>query len=403
MAAREPAPLRHLRRWVSRGYQPGTTWDRPVRFVLADGRVVDKLADLPDPAPGTAGGVARLAFVLPTHLRRDDADGHRTWFREVLEQLGQVPETVPEVSVVVLVGMQWMRPEEEAEATERLRALAELTGLTGPTGPTGPTGERPAVGFVGLSLPGPGKVSTLNAGIAVADALGLTAVGWLDDDVRLEPGCLANLVRDFRRHGYRGAVGATKIPHARPYVTSRLLHRAKALTETATSYPHGCCILVERSVVSGGIPDRYVCDDGYVCFRLLDPDHPDALHQLRLVPDARCHYGVAGPARQSRRRIRRLLLNHVIYLADWSYPVSRHYFRHILFPGMWPLTDFDGSAGRGRGAAKSAITWIYFAWFGRTAAELYLRGLFRRPLREVRWAEFAGPGSPHHSLTEASA
>ena len=161
----------------------------------------------------------------------------------------------------------------------------------------------------------------------------------------------------------------------------------------------------DEVVVTGGIPDRYLCDDGYVCFRLLDPGRADALHRLRLVPDARCHYHVAGPAGQSRRRIRRLLLNHLIYLADWSYPVSRLYFRQILFAGMWPLTDFDGSAGRRRGAAKAAIGWLYFAWFARTAAELYLRGLLRRPLREVPWAEFTGPipapPSRRDSLTEA--
>ncbi len=258
-----------------------------------------------------------------------------------------------------------------------------------------------------MSLPGPGKVSTLNAGIAIADDLDLTAVGWLDDDIRLDPHCLRELVLDFVRHGSRGAVGATKVAHARPFATSHLLHRLKALTNTATNYPHGCCLLVERAVVTGGIPDRYVCDDGFVCFRLLDPEQPDPLHHLRLVPSATCHYEVAGPAGQSRRRIRRLLLNHAIYLADWSYPVARYYFRDILFSGMWPLTDFDSSGGKRRGAAKSAIKWIYFGWFARTAGELYLRGVLRRPLREVHWAEYVAPGSSHpsghHPLTEASA
>ncbi|GIF10091.1 hypothetical protein [Actinoplanes teichomyceticus] len=392
MTPREPAPLRHLRRWISRGYQPGTAWRRPVEYVHADGSVAARLATWPPQPPA---GVPSLAFVLPTHLRRYSASRHQAWLRELLAQLAEAAEAVPGARITVLVGMQWMRREDRDEAVARLRLLA------------GVAGQQSAVHFVGLSLPGPGKVSTLNAGIAVAEAQGLTAVGWLDDDIRLEPGCLANLVRDFAGHGCRGAVGATKVPHARPYATSRLLHRLKAITATATNYPHGCCLLVELPVVSGGIPDRYVCDDGYVCFRLLDPDAADPLHRLRLVPDARCHYEVAGPAGQSGRRIRRLLLNHVIYLADWSYPVARYYFRDILFPGMWPLTGFDASAGRSHGVAKSAITWVYFGWFARTAAELYLRGLVRRPLREVRWAEYVAPGSPDrsgpHPLTEASA
>ena len=383
MAAREPGPVRHLRRWISRGYRPGTTWDRPVMYVDADGTVTGQVPALPVPP----AGVPSFAFVLPTHLRRYDAAGHRSWFRDVLAQFsgpggtepGETPAGGP---VTVMVGMQWMRPEDEAEAASRLQALAaEAAGLA-------------SVHFVGMVLPGPGKPSTLNAGIAVADKHDVTAVGWIDDDIRLEPGCLANMIRAFTEAGCRGAVGGTKVAHARQYATSRLLHRLKALTATATNYPHGCCLLVEREVVSGGIPDRYLCDDGYVCFRLLDPDAADPLHHLRLVPDARCHYEVAGPAGQSRRRIRRLLLNHIIYLADWSYPASRHYFRDILFSGMWPLTALDRSVGLRHGAAKSAVKWIYFCWFSRTAGELYLRGLFRRPLREVHWAEYVAPGSP---------
>lgn len=377
MAVREPVPVRHLRRWMSRGYQPGTTWDRPVTFVHDDGSALDRPPILPAPADGAPS----IAFILPTHLRRYDAAGHQVWFRDVLAQFTGPAETASDAFVVVLVGMQWMRPEDEAVAIGRLRLLArEASGQS-------------RVRFVGMSLPGPGKAGTLNAGIAVAEKQNLTAVGWIDDDIRLEPGCLVNMIRDFVRGGCRGAVGGTKVPHARQYVTSRLLYQLKALTATATDYPHGCCLVVERGVVSGGIPDRYVSDDGYVCFRLLDPDHADALHDLRLVPDARCHYEVAGPAGQSGRRIRRLLLNHSIYLADWTYPVARHYFRNILFSGMWPLTDFDRSVGLRHGAAKSAVKWVYFCWFSRTAAELYLRGLFRRPLRQVQWAEYVAPGT----------
>ncbi|WP_211275451.1 hypothetical protein [Actinoplanes rectilineatus] len=388
MAVREPALLRGLRRGISRGYRPSGTWRRPVVYLGADGTATAR----PPAPPAAVPGAPSFAFVLPTHLRRYDEAGHRSWFRDVLAQFAGPVGTGAQV--IVMVGMQWMRPEEEAEAIGRLRSLAAETA------------GHDAVHFIGLSLPGPGKPATLNAGIAVADEYDLTAVGWVDDDIRLEPGCLAAMIEDFVRGGCRGAVGGTKVPHARKYATSRLLHRLKALTATATNYPHGCCLLVERAVVSGGIPDRYLCDDGYVCFRLLDPEAADPLRHLRLVPDARCHYEVAGPAGQTGRRIRRLLLNHVIYLADWSYPVSRHYFRSILFSGMWPLTDLDRSVGLRHGAAKSAIKWIYFCWFGRTAAELWFRGLFRCPLRQVQWAEYVAPDSPGAAgspLTEVSA
>ncbi|MFD0385569.1 hypothetical protein ACFQ2B_34475 [Streptomyces stramineus] len=279
---------------------------------------------------------------------------------------------------MLFVGMQWSSAEEEDESVRRLRALLPRARA-----------RLPRVPVCGLSLPGPGKPRTLNAAIGVAELLGCAGVGWVDDDVTLEAGCLARLARDFLAAGCRGAVGATKVPHTKEFATSRLLARAKAIAAPATDYPHGCCILVATDVVSGGMPGRYVSDDGYVCFRLLDPALPDPLARLRLVPDARCHYYVAGPAGETRRRIRRLLLNHLVDLADWPLPVARHYFRHILFAGLWPLTGFDGTGGRRRGVQKALIKWLYFAWFAGVGAELYLRGLTGRPLRAVEWAPYS--------------
>ncbi|CAM5661102.1 hypothetical protein SALBM311S_09895 [Streptomyces alboniger] len=90
---------------------------------------------------------------------------------------------------------------------------------------------------------------------------GLRGRRRVDDDVTLDPGCLSRLVRDFRAAGYRGAVGATKVPHTKEFTTSRLLARAKAIAAPATNYPHGCCILVGTDVLSGGLPGRYVSDD----------------------------------------------------------------------------------------------------------------------------------------------
>jgi hypothetical protein len=245
------------------------------------------------------------------------------------------------------------------------------------------------VGFVGLSLAGPGKVRTLNAAIGLAELGHFAGVGWCDDDVRMEAGALQRMVASFLERGCQGAVGATKIPHPKPYVTSKLLYRAKQVAAPATNYPHGCCILVATSVVIGGIPDRYLSDDGYVCFRLLDPDLDDPQRYLHLVPDARCHYLVAGPAGQTRRRIRRLLLNHHVYLADWPIPVSRYYFRRILFPGMWPVAGWDGQRGFCTALQNAAIKWLYFCWFVAVGAELWLRGLVNRPLRRLTWSTYS--------------
>jgi hypothetical protein len=291
--------------------------------------------------------------------------------------MSEVSRIHPHVHLVLFVGMQWLGPDAAQESVRRLRAIARRVA------------DRSGVGFVGLSLAGPGKVRTLNAAIGLAERGHFAGVGWCDDDVRMEAGALQRMVASFLERGCQGAVGATKIPHPKPYVTSKLLYRAKQVAAPATNYPHGCCILVATSVVIGGIPDRYLSDDGYVCFRLLDPDLDDPQRYLHLVPDARCHYLVAGPAGQTRRRIRRLLLNHHVYLADWPIPVSRYYFHRILFPGMWPVAGWDGQRGFCTALQNAAIKWLYFCWFVAVGAELWLRGLVNRPLRRLTWSTYS--------------
>ncbi|MFF3485330.1 hypothetical protein ACFYXC_18975 [Streptomyces sp. NPDC002701] len=376
----EPLLTHHVRTAMARGFRPPASWSVPVAYVLPDG---PKGETPPLRAARAAADVLRagspaLALIAPTYVSRGTLAEQEERLDALLDRVAELAEEHPDAPAVLFVGMQWSSAEERDESVRRLRALLLRA-----------RGRLPRLPVCGLSVPGPGKPRTLNAAIAVAELLGCAGVGWVDDDVTLDPGCLSRLVRDFRAAGCRGAVGATKVPHTKDFATSRLLARAKAIAAPATNYPHGCCILVATDVLAGGLPGRYVSDDGYVCFRLLDPALPDPLARLRLVPDARCHYYVAGPAVETRRRIRRLLLNHLVDLADWPLPVVRHYFRHLLFADMWPLTGFDGTGGRRRGVQKALIKWLYFAWFAGVGAELYLRGLTGRPLRAVEWAPYS--------------
>jgi hypothetical protein len=321
--------------------------------------------------PGAAGGIA---FLLPTVVERGEAEQAAASLR-LVQQVAGLRDARPELPLVFVAGMQWRDPAGRAEALRRLEALG---------------GEALArrIPFVGMSLPGPGKIRTLNAAIAVAEGVGARGLAWVDDDVRLEPGCLAGMAERFLARGARGAVGATKVGAPKEYAASRLLFAAKSVMEPAVNYPHACCILVETGVVAGGIPPRYVSDDGYVCFRLLDPSLANPLEHLELVPGALCHYHVGGPAGETYRRIRRMLLNHHIYMADFPRPVARFYFRHVLFTGLWPLAPWDGSRGWRFGATKWALKWAYFGWFAAVGAELYLRGLLGRPLRRVSWGGY---------------
>ncbi|MET7571736.1 hypothetical protein ABZT04_24975 [Streptomyces sp. NPDC005492] len=384
----EPFLTHHVRATVARGFRPPTSWSVPVRHLLPDdpSGPTPPLSDARAAADALRAGSPVLALIAPTYVSRGTLGEQSERLDALLERVAELTEERPDAPVVLFVGMQWSTAEEETESVRRLRELLLRARA-----------RLPRLPVCGLSLPGPGKPRTLNAAIEVAELLGCAGVGWVDDDVVLDPGCLSWLARDFLAAGCRGAVGATKIPHTKAFATSRLLARAKAIAAPATNYPHGCCILVAADVVSGGLPGRYVSDDGYVCFRLLDPGLPDPMARLRLIPDARCHYHVAGPAGETRRRIRRILLNHLVDLADWPLPVARHYFRHVLFAGMWPLTGFDASGGQRLGAQKALIKWVYFAWFAGVGAELYLRGLTGRPLRAVEWAAY----SAVHPLTPA--
>ncbi|MGW5125297.1 hypothetical protein ACWEQ7_14810 [Streptomyces sp. NPDC004069] len=384
----EPFWTHHLRSTMARGFLPPDSWAVPVRHVLP-GLPADGTTCAGDAAEALRTPTAPvIALVAPTYVSRAPLAQQRQRLDTLVDRLAEVAREHPRVPVVLFVGMQWSSAAEEDESLRRLRQLLRQART-----------RLPDLRVCGLSLPGPGKPRTLNAAIAVAELLGCAGVGWVDDDVTLEDGCLSRLIREFLAAGCAGAVGATKIPHVREFATARLLSRAKAVAAPAMNYPHGCCILVATDVVAGGMPGRYTSDDGYVCFRLLDPSLPDPLAHLRLVPDALCHYYVAGPAGETRRRIRRLLLNHLVDLADWPLPVVRHYFRHVLFGGMWPLTGLDSSRGVRHGLTKAFIKWLYFAWFAAIGSELYLRGLFRRPLRRIEWAPYSDvrrltPSSP---------
>jgi hypothetical protein len=329
------------------------------------------------------GGVA---VILPTILARASLALHREIVGHVAAQLADVRRRLPGTPVVLCVGLQY-DPGHEPAAIDRLReTVAELwqDAVTWPDD----------LVFIGIVLPRLHKVVTLNAAFDVLRHFALSGVGWVDDDVRFGDGAWARMVGAFLAGGGRGAVGAVKRGVPADHGAARLLHRLKELTQPATSYPHGCAILVGAGQVAGGIPRRYISDDGFVCFENLRPDRSDPLAELRLVAGATCLHIVGGPAGQTLRRLRRILVNHAVFMADYPADVARTYFRELLFAGLWPLAPFDGSRGPVRGVAKLCVKLVYFGWFSAICAELFARGLAGRPLRDVRWSGYAALQRP---------
>jgi hypothetical protein len=329
------------------------------------------------------GGVA---VILPTVLGRATFAGHLDAALHMARQLSRLRQLRPAIPAAFVVGLQY-DGADQAPALDRLvqvlsRACADERAC------------HPELLLLGLVLPARHKVATLNAAFTVLRDLGPAAIGWTDDDVRFDDGSWARMAGAFLASGARGAAGAVKRGVPGRHRAARVLHRLKAITRPVIDVPHGCAILVDARLLERGIPRRYTCDDGYVCFENLRPDRPDPLGELRLVPGATCFHVVGGRAGQTLRRQRRMLLHHIIFLADYPADVARVYFRDLLFHGLWPLAPFDASRGVARGVAKQVIKLLHFGWFAAVWTELLARGLAGRPLRDVPWGGHAGREVP---------
>ncbi len=363
-----------VRARVARGYQPDPSPATSIEFIpQAPGDLSTEPANHTTDEPRRDRSSLAIGVLTPTYVGRCSHEQHSQTIAHVLDQIAEIHATFPTIRLVYFLGMQWANEAERAEAVARLRSAHQLTSA------------RQGIEFVGLSLPGPGKLRTLNAVIDVAGAMQLTGLLWIDDDIQMAPSCLSRLTARFVSKHARGAVGATKIPRIGTTPTSKLLRRAKGVSGSAMNFPHGCCMLVETKVLVGGIPDRYPSDDVYVCFRLLSPRAPNPLEHLELVADACCSYTSGGAFGSTIGKIRRILLNQHVYLADWPVETSRCYFQHVLFTGLWPLAPWDGARGWRAGLGKLMLQWLYFTVFTAAGAELILRGFFRAPLRRIGW------------------
>jgi hypothetical protein len=167
-------------------------------------------------------------------------------------------------------------------------------------------------------------------------------------------------------------VGARKIPIAKNLKSSKSLHYVKGVMKTeSTSYPHGCCLLVEHEQIQNGIPERYICDDGYVCFKMLKPRDSNPMRYLKICNDALCYH-----------------LSLMIYCIDFTGGESSFYLKNMQFYGLWPLSKFDRSKGLLRGAQKFTFKLIVFIWFLLIYVELVFRGLLKKPLHKINWAAY---------------
>jgi hypothetical protein len=319
----------------------------------------------------------QIAIFLPTMLARFDLAGVGEFLDEIGREIRFAIEEA-DVDIHLYIAMQYGGGSEvkgRAAVEMMLQTLAQSL-----------RGTPARVGMVALLLPGPGKIVSINAMTALASDRKVEAVVLIDDDVAFSAKCFSRLIQAYLASPAPVAIGARKI--GQPFATSssQILSRMKTFTQPAVNYPHACCMIVSIEVIAPEIPLIYSSDDGYVCFRLLQPWSAEPLERLRLLDHAYCYHQVGGrDAGEIFSRIRRMLLHHHLFLSHADRQSTGYYLSQLLFFGMWPLVPFDRANGWGRGIIKCLLKYAYAIWFGKIAIELIVRGFSNRPLSEISW------------------
>ncbi len=386
------APWSWARKLVAAGYQPAavlqprTTWIvatdiSPADTALADTALADTATtDAVGAADASAADVLPLvAIFCPTVVTSENASDQQEALERLADRVRDLQSARPDRRFVLWLGVQG-EALERGECERRVRDASRACAGRG-------------LVFAGFVQDRVGKVPSLNVALKAAARLRASALIQVDDDVYLDAGCLEILLRAYDARSGEAAVGATKIPVRRSMRTSGALRWLRGQTGHACAYPHGCCIALNPHSARFPIPERYNTDDGYICFRWLRPAAADPLCDLMVVPDATCRYFVGGAPGESAWRIRRMLLDIHVLLADFPRATSEYYFRHLLFPGLWPIGIPEPAPAR-TSPLRWTLRFVYFLMFSAVGVELMVRGLFGRPLKRIHWAGLAQRDAP---------
>ncbi|WP_147127597.1 hypothetical protein [Shimia ponticola] len=358
-----------VRRMVRRAYSPEYTPPSFTQWFTTTNDQVEAISE-----SDLSGAVAKtdpdLLLVVPTIIQRCDASEHAAQLQDLLHQAA-----ASEGHVAIVWGLQGAEP---APLRQRIKEVTRQVKV-----PRGVT-------LICVMMSKGRKADTLNASFRVFAQSTYRAAGWIDDDVLLSEDCIPRLYARMVERQFHGAVGPEKIAVKGDNTASRLLHRVKNITTPATNYPHGCCIIVERAIVQDGIPHRYTSDDGFVCFEVMERNLDNVPDSLEVFSGPWCKYVVGAPKGTNRARIKRLLIDHWVFMCDYPVPVAQYYWANMLFAGFWPAGRMDLSNGIRFAAAKWALKLLYFGFICSVGVELFLRGVFNRPLGRVSWGGTKG-------------
>lgn len=312
----------------------------------------------------------RFFFLLPTVLERCDASEQLCAIEDLIAQV----ERVESKSGIIISLQSSASPMDVNSRLQQWLALGKI-------------GSSVPVFVVCSNIKS--KVNAINFSLDVCARAGIEALGYVDDDVVLGEDAIRHLCDAYEASDKPCAVGARKIPHPKSHRTSKVLNACKKIMSTpSTRYPHGCCIVITAERFSKGIPARYVCDDGFICFELIDTDAADPQARLSICEESVCHHTVGGRFMETVRRVRRSLLSVVVFCLDYPSDTSIYYLKRIHFAGLWPFSPLDGSKGMALALKKWVLKFVLFVWTAKIFFELVLRGLADRGLTHIDWAAY---------------
>ncbi|WP_404478521.1 hypothetical protein [Novosphingobium sp. BL-52-GroH] len=306
----------------------------------------------------------RPQFVLlfPTHLASDQVH-----VAERLVMLAAALERAPRASDLLLcIAVQYRDAASRAAAVEFASRLEDAVRLSG-------------LHVVKVALESRLKVDSINWAWASIARDRATWLGWIDDDVHVEPGGVTALINACEAAPLDVvAVGLNKRAQTRPTLTSRILkERREALG--ALRYPHGCCVCVRSSAGLLPIP-RDVSDDGWIAAKLVTLDPADPFSRAIVLKEPRVCYWTCPDFRTQLVRIRRIYIDSYIILLKHLSPEHRKVFmEQVLFrrrSGMtvkqvllWPISQ-----------GVPRLMWLSLG------ASIWARARLNRPMKWPAWS-----------------
>lgn len=359
--------LKNILNKIFQGYRPIVSIAKEVEFLKRVNNKSLETIDSSEIVEIEKGDDKRwICIILPTYAGRN---AFQTQLKNLSNHIGVISRCPNKYIVTIIVAVQWKNSKQKKWCEAFLIRILNKTE------------NKDNIKLYGMTLRSSCKNDSLNAVIETLRKSKKNRIpqkiGWFDDDVWLDSNCFINMIEETFIENLC-AVGAEKTRKRRSDLSSSIIYYLMKFTKPPIKHPTGCALIVPYSVIKNGLPYEFT-EDGFIFFELLDPTHENPFHLLRVAENASVSYYVGAGKGNNSNRIRRTLIDHWMLIA--SYPEKAlTYLRQLLFWGLWPLSRID----RKERFIKSIFRWnvkaIYFILFSICGIELYIRGVFKKPV-----------------------